>query len=430
MNFQEALLTSLANISAHKMRSMLTMRGIVFGVGAVIGHSEILVEGAMSPGGEYAITLSRDRTAKLWDVLSGNEINHFVGHGEYVIQAAFSAKLPLLLTASNDATVRLWRSEPLSVALGEEVWMKMDCFQPVGSFKQRGMGRICQEVVSGGAGRIVSSSGGNAGYATAHAARALGVSCLVVVPSTTSEFMRERIRSVGAEVREHGASWDDAHAHAVTLAGGPETAYVHPFDHPAIWEGHASIVEESAVQGPKPGVVVVAVGGGGLLCGVLQGMRRVDWGDVPVVAVETAGAASFHASVEAGRLVTLDAIRSLATTLGARTVTSKLLEWKDRHEILHWIPTDRQAVRACRRFLDDHRVLVEPACGAALAVCYERCESVRGRGAVLVDSGFRTARKPSDIAPQERPDPFVEHLAATADRRSRSIAESADPERA
>jgi L-serine/L-threonine ammonia-lyase len=279
----------------------------------------------------------------------------------------------------------LWLSEPLSDALGEDVWLKMDCFQTVGSFKQRGMGRMCQEVVAGGAAHIVSSSGGNAGYATAYAARELGVSCLVVVPSTTSEFMRERIRSLGAEVTEHGASWDDAHAHAVTLAQDAGTACVHPFDHEAIWEGHSSVIAESAVQGPKPGVIVVAVGGGGLLCGVLEGMHRVGWNDVPVVAVETTGAASFHAAVEAGRLVTLDEIRSLATTLGARTVTPKLMEWKERHEIVHWIPTDRQAVRACWRFLDDHRVLVEPACGAALAAVYERCSALRGRGPVLVE---------------------------------------------
>lgn len=263
--------------------------------------------------------------------------------------------------------------------------MKMDCFQPVGSFKIRGLGKMCASRIEGGASRIVSSSGGNAGYAVAYAARELGVAATVVVPRTTPEFMRSKIRSVGAEVLEHGASWDDAHAHALTLAADPRAGYVHPFDHPTIWDGHASLVLEAAKQGPRPGVVVVAVGGGGLLCGILEGMHRVGWRDVPVVAVETDGAASFKASVDAGRLVTLDAIRSLATTLGARTVTPKLLEWKTRHDISHWIPTDRLAVDACLRFLDDHRVLVEPACGAALAAIYERCELLCGRGPVLVE---------------------------------------------
>jgi L-serine/L-threonine ammonia-lyase len=263
--------------------------------------------------------------------------------------------------------------------------MKMDCFQPVASFKIRGIGQLCRVTVERGAKRIVCSSGGNAGYAMAYACRALGVAAAVVVPTTTSEFMRAKIRAVGAEVLEHGASWDDAHAHASMLAADSDVAYVHPFDHPAIWEGHASVVEEMASQGPKPGVMIVSVGGGGLLCGILEGMHQVGWSDVPVLAVETVGAESFKVSADAGRLVTLDAIRSIAKTLGARTVTAKLLEWKQRHEIVHWVATDRQAVDGCLRFLDDHRVLVEPACGAALAAIYERHSFLRGRGPVAVE---------------------------------------------
>jgi len=84
----------------------------------------------------------------------------------------------------------LWRSEPLSRCLGEDVWMKMDCFQPVGSFKIRGLGRMCAAQVEGGVSRIVASSGGNAGYAVAYSARELGVAATVVVPRTTPEFMR------------------------------------------------------------------------------------------------------------------------------------------------------------------------------------------------------------------------------------------------
>lgn len=71
----------------------------------------------------------------------------------------------------------------------------------------------------------------------------------------------------------------------------------------------ATIIHESAKQLPeKPGVVVVSVGGGGLLSGVLQGMHDVGWTDVPLVAMETKGANSFDAAIQAGELVTLDAI--------------------------------------------------------------------------------------------------------------------------
>ena len=289
------------------------------------------------------------------------------------------------MSESLHSVTPLWRSEPLSRICGREVWLKMDCFQPVGSFKIRGLGKLCSESVDRGAKRIVTSSGGNAGYAVAYAGRRLGVPVTVVVPATTSGFMRDKIRSEGAEVLEHGASWDDAHDHASRLAAGPDTVYAHPFDHPVVWDGHASVIEETCEQGPRPELVVAAVGGGGLLCGILEGMHRVGWQDVPVLAVETRGADSFAAAARAGRLVTLDAIRSLATTLGARTVTPRLLDWKKRHDIHHCTVTDRAAVDACTRFADDHRVLVEPACGAALAPIYERDSLLEGRDPVWVE---------------------------------------------
>ncbi|MDA0748858.1 MAG: pyridoxal-phosphate dependent enzyme [bacterium] len=278
----------------------------------------------------------------------------------------------------------LWESRPLQAVMGVPVFLKMDALQPVGSFKIRGIGFACQQRVAEGATHLVCSSGGNAGYAVAYAGRELGVRVTIVVPETASEQAREKIRGEGATLLVHGEVWDISHAHALELASEAGSAYVHPFDDPVVWQGHASMIEEVAESGVKPGAVVVSVGGGGLLCGVLEGMHRVGWTDVPVVAVETEGAASFAASVEAGRLVTLDRIRSIATTLGARTVTAEALAWCGRHPIRPWTVSDREAVDACMRFVDDHRVLVEPACGAALAAVYGQAEPLLDQASVLV----------------------------------------------
>jgi len=278
----------------------------------------------------------------------------------------------------------LWMSRPLGDILGEPVFLKMEALQPVGSFKIRGMGAACRHALGSGAGRLVSSSGGNAGYAVAYAGRRLGMPTTVVVPRRASVRSRELIQSEGAEVIEHGEAWDDSHAYATQLAQRLDGAYIHPFDDPAVWAGHATMMQEIAEAGITPGIVVVSVGGGGLLCGVLEGMHNAGWTDVPVLAAETRGADSFAASVAAGRLVTLDRIASIATTLGARTVAPNALAWTQRHQIIPWIVSDRAAVDACLRFADDHRVLVEPACGAALAPVYGRAEPLTGRGPALV----------------------------------------------
>ncbi len=272
----------------------------------------------------------------------------------------------------------------MSEAAGARVYLKMEAFQPAGSFKSRGMGAACQAAFENGATRLVCASGGNAGYAVANAGRQLGLPVTVVVPTATSAWMRDLIRGEGAEVVIHGAAWDDAQALALELADRDGAACIHPFDDPRVWAGHATMVAEIATAGVRPGALVVSVGGGGLLCGLLQGMHEAGWTEAPVLAVETEGAASFAASVQAGEVVALERITSIATTLGAKRITPEALAWTRRHEILPWTVSDADAVQACLRFADDHRILVEPACDASLAAVYGRAAPLHGRGPIIV----------------------------------------------
>lgn len=281
----------------------------------------------------------------------------------------------------------LLRSTPLTRRHGAEVWLKLESAQPSGSFKLRGMGRACQAAVASGASRLVSSSGGNAGYAVAYAGRQLGVPVTVVVPRRTATRTRELIASEGAEVIVEGEVWDEAHAHALQIASDRGGAVIHPFDQPEVWEGHASLIEEVAAQLPPPGAVVVSVGGGGLMCGVLRGMHAVGWGQVPLLAVETHGAASYAAALRAGHPVTLPTIDSLALTLGAKRVCDRAVAWAKQHPVEPWQCDDAAAVRSCGRFLDDHRVLVEPSCGAALASVYDHAPPLQDRSVLLVVCG-------------------------------------------
>jgi len=262
-------------------------------------------------------------------------------------------------------------SAELNKQLGKQMYLKMECFQPVGSFKIRGIGAFCQHLIAEGAQHLIASSGGNAGYAAAYAGRKLDVPVTVVVPDTTSGTAQQRIASEGAEIIVHGSVWDEADAHARQLAADDSVGYVHPFDETAIWDGHATLIDELVQQIAKPDVVVVAVGGAGLMVGVVEGLHRNRWGDVPVLAVETEGAASFAASVQAGRLVRLDNITSIAKTLGALQVTAKALAWSQQHPIQPVVVSDAAAVNACLRFADDFRTIVEPACGAALSLMYD-----------------------------------------------------------
>lgn len=276
----------------------------------------------------------------------------------------------------------LIESRPLSLTAGSAVWLKLEALQPCGSFKLRGVGHACEVHHARGARHLVSSSGGNAGLAVAYAGRQLGMAVTVVVPETTSERARELLRLEEAKLVVHGSSWQEANAHAQTLLG-PGDAFIHPFDDPLLWAGHASMVDEVAASGLKPDAVVLSVGGGGLLSGVVQGLQRNGWHDVPVLAVETEGAASLHAAMAAGHTVELPSLSSVATSLGAKRVAEQALACTREHPVHSHLVSDREALLACERLLHDHRLLVEPACGAALALL-ERPEALAGYRRVLV----------------------------------------------
>lgn len=273
-------------------------------------------------------------------------------------------------------TTPLLRHGPLSATLGKHVLLKMENLQPSGSFKLRGIGTMCRRAAENGATHFVCPSGGNAGFAAAVAGSALGVRTTILVPQTTHESVRDKIRAIGAECIVTGNVWDETNEEALRLCQTPGAVYIPPFDHPDIWDGNATLIDEAVQQAKDAGidfdVVICSVGGGGLLCGVLEGLHRNGKAQVPVIAVETEGAASLNAAVHAGERVTLPAITSIATTLGAKRVAQQAFDWTQRHDVRATTVSDVQAVEACLRFADDLRTLVEPACGAALAVAYQQ----------------------------------------------------------
>jgi L-serine/L-threonine ammonia-lyase len=285
----------------------------------------------------------------------------------------------------------LIQSPALSAQSGADIWLKIEALQPGGSFKMRGIGALCAHHAAAGKRRIISSSGGNAGIAAAHAGRRLGLPVTVYVPETTSPRARALIAQEGAELVVTGASW--AEANEVALAAlDTDTAFVHPFDDPLMWDGHATMIDEVARQEGRFDAVVLSVGGGGLMLGVAAGLARNGMADVPIHAVETDGAASLAAAVKSGGPVALPAITSIATSLGARQVAGAAFTLTRTHDIRPHQVTDRAAVTACLGFLDDHRLLVEPACGAALSLVYDPTQPLRGQGRVpIIVCGGATA---------------------------------------
>ncbi|BGP25947.1 catabolic L-serine/threonine dehydratase [Rhodotorula toruloides] len=281
-------------------------------------------------------------------------------------------------------------SPSLSAKAGCRVYLKMESTQPSGSFKIRGIGHIASKLASEAASKgiqahLVSSSGGNAGLAATHAARALGLGCTIFVPVTAKPHVLDKLRADGGKVVVGGNHWAEADAAAREFVEKTEGAiYIHPFDHPLVFEGHSGMMSEvieqmAELQAGKPAAVVCSVGGGGLISGVFTGLKAVA-PDVHVVACETNGAASFLASLRSShssdppsvKLARLDKIDSIASTLGAVQVaeTSVKLALEHRGGVSSVTMSDAKAIDAAKQFQLDHQYLPEPACAAALVPLY------------------------------------------------------------
>ena len=293
----------------------------------------------------------------------------------------------------------LVKSTPLSNLAGRDVYIKLDCLQPSGSFKDRGMANLCQTLQSTkNTQKLIASSGGNAGLAVATVGPKQGMSVSVIVPESTKPNVIEELKSLNADVTIHGKIWNEADELArKRVDEDPQAEYVSPYDNPLLWTGHSTLIDEIVEELPEnPGAIIVSVGGGGLICGVFEGLERHSLHKTKVVACETEGAASFGKSWlnEGQQRIRLDTISSIATSLGALEVTEVALDRAKKHEekggsVQTGICTDKEALEACLNFASDHRILVEPACGAALAAVYSerlRKETLEGvEGPVVVE---------------------------------------------
>ncbi|CAG0920736.1 unnamed protein product [Notodromas monacha] len=286
--------------------------------------------------------------------------------GSQGVQRAVPAKM--------HTTTPCIHSLELSDIAKRPVYLKLENCQATGSFKDRGIGHCIKQAFLRGHTRVIAISAGNAGLAAAHAATTLGMPVSVVVPSTTLNLLVSRLKREGADVMVHGDTLKQSTVFGTEMAAANDAFLAHPYDHPDIWEGHATLVEELKEQLPtRPAVIVTAVGGGGLIKGVLLGLEKVGWADsVATVGMETEGTACFNASKKAGKIVSLPegAMKSIARSIAVHRPAAALENDLKNPLVFSDVVSDTQAVHALCRFADDHRFLVEPAAGAALAFVY------------------------------------------------------------
>jgi len=166
-------------------------------------------------------------------------------------------------------TTPLWKLPGAALGIAcAQVWLKLEHLQVSGSFKARGMyNRLLSNPIP--ASGVIVASGGNAGIATAAAARALGVPCEVFVPSVSSPAKQDKLRQLGAQVVVTGAVYAEALEACLARQQQTGALLTHAYDQPEVVAGAGTIAMEIEAQGGEaPDSVLVSVGGGGLIAGI------------------------------------------------------------------------------------------------------------------------------------------------------------------
>jgi len=261
----------------------------------------------------------------------------------------------------------LWKLSSRALGLAAdapefEVWLKLEHLQRSGSFKARGMfNRLLSNTIP--AAGVIAASGGNAGIATALAAKALGVKAEIYVPSISSLAKRERLATLGAHVVVGGDAYADALAACEARQQETGALMTHAYDQREVVAGAGTLAREIEQEAGLPDTVLVSVGGGGLIGGIASWFEDRS----RVVALEPELAPTLHAARAAGHRVDVPVGGIAADSLGARRIGTIAWEVAQRHVADALLLSD-DAIRAAQRFLwREFKLAVEPAAALPLA---------------------------------------------------------------
>lgn len=249
-----------------------------------------------------------------------------------------------------------------SLGLSHPVFLKLEQLQHTGSFKPRGAFNALLSNTCGRAG-VVAASGGNHGAAVAYAAGVLGIPARIFLPEFTVPVKVERVQGFGASTEIIGVDFTQTVAAAQAYADRTGALTVHAYDQPETVAGQGTLGVEIERQLPDLDVLLIAVGGGGLIAGIMAWFEN----RVKIVAVESEGTTTLAAALEGGPDAEISASGIAASALGAQRIGAIAYDFARLFLHRSVVVSDEAIVDAQRRLWAAARVLAEPGGVTALA---------------------------------------------------------------
>ena len=276
-------------------------------------------------------------------------------------------------------------SEYFSEQTGNKVYFKPENMQYTGAYKVRGayykISTLSEEEREKG---LVTASAGNHAQGVAYAAKLYGVPATVVMPTTTPLIKVNRTKCYGAKVVLHGSVYDEACQYALELAKKEGATFVHPFNDEVVATGQGTIAMEIFKELPTVDIILVPIGGGGLAAGVSTLAKLLN-PNIKVIGVEPAGASCMKASLDAGKVITLPDVNTIADGTAVKTPGDIVFPYiqKNIDEII--AVEDQELIVNFLDMMENHKMLVENS--GLLTVAALKHLDCKGKKIVSILSG-------------------------------------------
>ena len=254
---------------------------------------------------------------------------------------------------------KLVYSEYFSAQTGNKVYFKPENMQYTGAYKVRGayykISTMTEEEKSKG---LITASAGNHAQGVAYAAKLVGIKSTVVMPTTTPLIKVNRTKSYGAEVLLEGDVFDEACTYALGLAEEHGYTFVHPFNDLAVATGQGTIAMEIIKELPTVDYILAPIGGGGLCAGVATLAKMLN-PKIQIIGVEPAGAACMKASMEAGHVVGLPEVDTIADGTAVKMPGDLLFPYIQENVDEIITVEDSELIVAFLDMVENHKMIVE-----------------------------------------------------------------------
>ncbi|QTK82890.1 hydroxyectoine utilization dehydratase EutB [Agrobacterium tumefaciens] len=317
---------------------------------------------------------------------------------ENLSMSVYKNPLPVSLEAIEQAAERLEgrvertplvRSDNLSERVGYPVHLKLETLQPIGAFKLRGaMNAILSLDDEARRRGLVTASTGNHGRAVAYAAEKLGIPATICMSALVPANKVEAIRALGAEVRIVGRSQDDAQEEVERLTRSSGLTAIPPFDHADIVAGQGTIGLEVVKDMPNLETILIPLSGGGLAGGIAVAVKALK-PEARVIGISMERGAAMHASVKAGRPVSVREEETLADSLGGGIGLANRVTFSLCQQLLDEIVllSEDEIADGIRHAAREEGLTVEGAGAVGFAAILSGKVKISGPTAIIVSGG-------------------------------------------